>query len=207
MNLRWRIGVYKWIILWIEDNHSKQGTIKLCAYFWPIRYVQRKIDVCKWWWQRVVLTLQWRHDDHNGVSNHQRLDCLLSRLFRHRSKKTSKLRVTGLCEGNSPVTGEFPTQKTSNAENVSIWWRDHDVWPYMSDAAHIVSRTDNILGRCTKGVQTWRATGKDNHSVGLLTLKKLLFLTVGVSDILHKPASYGLCKRFPCKQMLPITAA
>ena len=27
-----------------------------------------------------------------------------------------------LC-GNSPVTGEFPAQMVSNAENVSIWWR------------------------------------------------------------------------------------
>ena len=26
-------------------------------------------------------------------------------------KKTSKLRVTGLCDGNSPVTGEFPAQR------------------------------------------------------------------------------------------------
>ena len=42
-----------------------------------------------------------------------------------RSKKTSKPRVTGLCAGNSPVTGEFPAQKASNAENVSIWWRHH----------------------------------------------------------------------------------
>ena len=39
---------------------------------------------------------------------------------RRRSKATSKLRVTGLCEGNSPVTGEFPAQRASNAENVSI---------------------------------------------------------------------------------------
>ena len=44
---------------------------------------------------------------------------------RRRSKKTSKLRVTGLCAGNSPVTGEFPAQMVSNAENVSIWWRHH----------------------------------------------------------------------------------
>ena len=51
--------------------------------------------------------------------------CLLKRLFRHRSKKTPKLRVTGLCEGNSPVTGEFPAQRASNAENVSIWWHHH----------------------------------------------------------------------------------
>ena len=42
-----------------------------------------------------------------------------------RSKKTSKLCVTGLCVGNSPVTGEFPTQRASITENVSIWWRHH----------------------------------------------------------------------------------
>ena len=41
------------------------------------------------------------------------------------SKKISKLRVTGPCEGNSPMTGEFPTQRASNAENVFIWWRHH----------------------------------------------------------------------------------
>ena len=45
-------------------------------------------------------SLQWRHNDHDSVSNHRRHDCLLSRLFRRRSKKTSKLRVTGHCEGN-----------------------------------------------------------------------------------------------------------
>ena len=46
---------------------------------------------------------------------------------RGRSKKTSKLRVSGLCAANSPVTGEFPAQRASNAENVSIWWRHHDI--------------------------------------------------------------------------------
>ena len=65
-------------------------------------------------------TLQWRHNERNGVSNHQHHDCLLHRLFRRKSKKTSKLRVTGLCAGNSPMTGEFPAQRASNAENVSI---------------------------------------------------------------------------------------
>ena len=69
--------------------------------------------------------LQWRHNEQNGVSNHRRLDCLLNRSVRRRSKKTSKLRVTSLYEENSPVTGEFPAQKVSNAENVSIWWRYH----------------------------------------------------------------------------------
>ena len=70
--------------------------------------------------------LQWRHNELAGVSNQQPHDCLLNRLFMRRSKKTSKLRVTGLCVGNSPGTGESPAQRASNAKNVSIWWRHHD---------------------------------------------------------------------------------
>ena len=73
----------------------------------------------------IPYPLQWRHNKRNGVSNQRRLGCLLNRLFRSRLKKTSKLRVTGLCEGNPPVTGWFPSQRASNAENVSIWWRHH----------------------------------------------------------------------------------
>ena len=71
-------------------------------------------------------TLQWRHNRRNGVSNHKPHDCLLNRLSRRRSRKTSKLRGTCLCARNSPVTGELPEQMASNAENVSIWWRLHD---------------------------------------------------------------------------------
>ena len=71
--------------------------------------------------------LRWCHNRRDGVSFHQPYDCLLKSLFRRGWKKTSKLRVTGLCVGNSPVTGEFPAQMTSNAENVSIWWRHHAV--------------------------------------------------------------------------------
>ena len=55
-----------------------------------------------------------RHNGRDGVSNHQPHDCLLN-----------KFRVTGLCRGDSPGTGEFPAQMASNAENVSIWWRHH----------------------------------------------------------------------------------
>ena len=56
---------------------------------------------------KVKHSLQWRHNDHDSVSNHQPRGCLLNRLFRRRSKKTSKLCVTGLCVGNSPIRGEF----------------------------------------------------------------------------------------------------
>ena len=73
-----------------------------------------------------LFTLRWRHNGCDGVSNHQPRNCLLNRLFRRRSTKPSKLRVTGLCVRNSPGTGEFPAQMASNAENVSIWWRHHE---------------------------------------------------------------------------------
>ena len=65
-----------------------------------------------------------------------RLHCLLNCRPRRRSKNTLKLHVTGLCAGNSPVTGEFPAQKASNAENISIWWRHHGsfiTWSIRSD--------------------------------------------------------------------------
>ena len=73
----------------------------------------------------VEVPLQWRRNERDGVSNHRRLDCLLIRLIRRRSRKTSKLRVNGLCKGNPPVTDGFPSQRTSNAQNVSIRWRHH----------------------------------------------------------------------------------
>ena len=61
-----------------------------------------------------VCALLWRHNGHDGVSNHQPQDCLLNRSFRRRLKKASKLCVTGLCVGNSPVT-----MMTSSDRNIS----------------------------------------------------------------------------------------
>ena len=54
------------------------------------------------------------------------IDCLLNCLLSHRLQKTSTPRVTGLCEGNPPVTGGFPSQSASIAGNVSIWWLHHE---------------------------------------------------------------------------------
>ena len=52
------------------------------------------------------------------------------------SKKTSMLRFTSLCAGNSPVAGESPHKKASNAENVSIWWRHNALkWRHTSTLA------------------------------------------------------------------------
>ena len=80
-----------------------------------------------------LTTLHWRHNDHDSVSNHQPHGCLLNRLFRSRSKKTSKLRVTGLCVGNSPGPVNSPhkgpvTRKMFSFDDVimkSIMWILH----------------------------------------------------------------------------------
>ena len=128
------------------------GELGPCFHYWCSVY-----GICKWsdtLWPvgRVRLfadytislssSLLWRHNEPDCVSNHQPNDCLLNRL----SKKTSKLRVTGLCAGNSPETGEFPAQMASNAENVSIWWRHHDY----ADHWHMIRRYDKHYCRTKK---------------------------------------------------------
>ena len=74
-----------------------------------------------------VGTLQWRHNEHDGISNHQPHDCLLKRLFRVQIKETSKLHVTGHCEGNSPVNSQHKrpvTQKMFPFDDVIMRLRD-----------------------------------------------------------------------------------
>ena len=75
--------------------------------------------------------LQWRHNERDGVSNHQPYDCLLMRLFRQRSKKTSKLRVTGFVRGihrwpvNSPHKGPV-TRKMFPFDDIFMAFGEHD---------------------------------------------------------------------------------
>ena len=83
-----------------------------------------------WTW-----SLQWRHNDHDGVSKHQPHGCLLNRLFGRRSKKTSKLRVTGLCAGNSPGPVNSPhkgpvTRKMFPIDDVIMKTFNHWSLPY-----------------------------------------------------------------------------
>ena len=106
-------------------------------------------------WPKI--TLQWRHYGHDSVSNHQPHDCLLKHLFRRRSKKTSKLRVTGIFAGNSSVPGEFPAQMASNAENVSIWWRHHAATA--TSALKSITRPHELYGvHCTNYIISISAT-------------------------------------------------
>ena len=136
-----------WGIIKIGGQRLKLALLFVCPYYYYYPYIVAYNPFRIWyfilwniiskenilWWVHVSHTktkwfdiaLRWRHNKLVGVSNHQPHDCLYKRLFTRRSEETSKLRVTGLCAENSPVTGEFPAQRASHAENVSIWWRHH----------------------------------------------------------------------------------
>ena len=88
-----------------------------------IPYTQIIWHTSNFGWKRDgFFRLEYYCDVIMSVVASQTTGCLLDRLFRRWPNKTSKLRVTGLCEGN----GEFPAQRASNAENASFWWRHHE---------------------------------------------------------------------------------
>ena len=127
------------------------------------------------------MTLRWRHNGRNNVSNHQPHECLLNRLFRRRSTKTSKLRVTGLCAGNLPGTSEFSAQMASNVENVCIWWRHHKIIWFHSAACLVVSRTlyQNVKVRWDYSkVVSWRI-------LDVLKELHLLFILTRLTNLIH----------------------
>ena len=109
-------------------------------------------------------SLQWSPNGRDGVSNHQPHWCLLSRLITHRSKKTPKLHVTGLCAGNSPDTGEFPAHMASNAGNVSINFDDVIVISAYHTRIVTFTNVDNainwVLWYFSSGNYTWNAEAR-----------------------------------------------
>ena len=102
----------------VDQKSSIQQIQSYCTHHRGHVYDHRTASMTWHWYQFCTKssTLQWRHNGRDCVSNHQPYDRLLNCLFRRRSEKSSKLRVTGLCEGNSQVIGEFPAQRASNAE-------------------------------------------------------------------------------------------
>ena len=121
----------------------------------------------------IFVTLQWHHNEGDGVSNHRRLHCLLNRLLRHRSNKTSKLCVVGLCYGNPPVTSGFPSQRASYAETVYIWWHLHEIF--------ITKRCDFDNFRCSLW---WGFHQNDNPSISVYikTFVPGVLLNGGISN-------------------------
>ena len=107
-----------------------------------------------------IRAIQWRPNECNGVSNHQHHDCLLSHLFSRISKTTSKLSITGLCEGNSLVTCEFPAQRASNAKDYSFCRRSMNWMSFSTiNLEYILSFVNNNFVTCAPFialVNTWK---------------------------------------------------
>ena len=116
-----------------------------------------------------VMPLQWRYDGRESVSNHQPHDCLLNGLFRRRSKKTWKLRATGLCAGihrgpvNSPHKWPvkrkmFPfddviMQREDPTVAVSVRCKDFgvnhiDMMPFCSEFFGV--KYENVIIKCCR---------------------------------------------------------
>ena len=109
MILRHRDRVFSnMLIFWLDDRHPSSmpnTTLQQSSHVSIYRVLSLISDQTNGMTRQVFivgLALHWRHNDHDGASNHQPHGCLLNRLFGRWSKKTSKLRVTGLCAGNSP---------------------------------------------------------------------------------------------------------
>ena len=113
--------LYKWLskhsrCWWFET--PSRPLWRHCNDKWHMGVVGTPIGASGWWhYNDIIMSAM--------ASQIISLECLFNCLFRRRSKKTSKLRVTGLCEGNSPITGEFPSQRVTKAGKVSSWWRHH----------------------------------------------------------------------------------
>ena len=114
---------------------------------WPPQKLHR---VLTWKITCLCMTLHWRHNDHDGVSNHPPHDCLFNRLFRRRSKKISKLRVTGLCAGNSPGPVNYPHKRSVTREMfpfrdviMDIWqmWLQSQTWKMVM---HVLTKYNNV---------------------------------------------------------------
>ena len=117
----------------------------------------------------------------------RRLKSPASRLFTRpfiqaQIKENLKLRVTGLCAGYSPVTGEFPAQMASNAENVSIDRTEH-----IDDSAQLINLL--LLSHCFLSHFTpqYPQLTMPFHSTTIFTLVHLLPLSLA-----HLPQKYHL---------------
>ena len=94
------------ILFWIDElihfYSIYMSSMNIEFYLWYENCRRLFQMYIQWKCLNFDYTLHWRHNDHNGVSNHQPHCCLLNCLYRRSSKKTSKLCATDLCMGNSP---------------------------------------------------------------------------------------------------------
>ena len=145
--------------------------------------------------------LQWRNNEYAGVSNHQCLDCLLNRLFRRTPKKTSKLRVTSLCEGNSAVNSRAKGQQRGKCFHLmtSSWLEQLAVGEVMI----------KLCFRFSYGTRTCRLRAHAVSSVYIQFPERNIPRAISQVDVIIHTSMpvgnrtltvhYGLIKLIPCQ--------
>ena len=116
---KWNICTYDSQFQWIDGQPAQiEYTCILTRHFSP---TIPRTPSYSWSLLKCPSVFHWRHNGRCSVSHHQPYDCLLNCLFRRTSKKTSKLRVTGLCVGNSPHKWPI-TRKMFPFDDVIMYW-------------------------------------------------------------------------------------
>ena len=138
--------------------------------------VQHTTTVCQ-----PIITMM--SHGRNGVSNYRQLDSLFKSLFRSQRRKQERSALVAVSEGNLSFAGIFPSQRASNAESVSMSWRQPDkrvllTWFVLEldlKSVHVChirgSRLAHVSWRSRAGC-AWRGMGQ------------------GVIDVLHQ-GSFG----------------
>ena len=122
--MKWKKHIWQAIFVVLEKLHS--NTCFIVTQWLNNAYMHRGTALSLHWPESVMITLHWRHNEPDGVSNHQPRDCLLNCLFRCRRKHQSSASLAFVRRiHRGPV--DSPHKKASNAENISIWWR-HNVF-------------------------------------------------------------------------------
>ena len=119
---RWRVQIWviqKWFPSVMGDsfhclNSGWKPKSEGFTQIWVIR--------CSLWWNDYHSKLGDNCTDPSDLSDALKTEGNQNTAQR---KHQSPASLTFVIEGNSPVTGEIPTQ--SSSENVSIWWRHHEL--------------------------------------------------------------------------------
>ena len=106
----------KWFSRIVERNN---GNDILTVSVLNMKQYLARFTCLAYYQPHPATSLQWRHNECDGLSNHRRFDCLFHAQIKENIKAPRHKPLWG------EFTGDRPTRRASNAKNVSIWWRHH----------------------------------------------------------------------------------
>ena len=93
--------------------------------------------------------LQWRHKEHDVVSNHRRIDCILSHLFRDRPKKALNIKALHHWVLWGEFTGDQWIPCTKRASNTEMFPFDNVITIHDKTVRMFMSSTDILRDNLT----------------------------------------------------------